>query len=70
MKLKKVMEIICDSYDVTEKEILTAIQQGASTVQEVATATGACGIECRDKIQELLDLHGKDVFKNERRYKI
>lgn len=50
-------EIICVCNNVTREEIVKAIEDGATTVEEVGEATGAgtvCGA-CINTIQEIID---------------
>lgn len=54
-------DIVCNCFQVTKKQILEAIDAGASTVDEVGAATNAgtgCG-GCQSVIENLLRLKGK-----------
>ncbi|QOR35524.1 (2Fe-2S)-binding protein [Clostridium sp. 'deep sea'] len=51
------MEVICACFDVTKNQIIEAINNGASTVDEVGEVTNAgtgCGA-CRDEIQNIIN---------------
>jgi len=49
-------DLICVCAEVTEREILEAIGQGAASVDRVSAETGACGNcgDCRPDVEELL----------------
>lgn len=52
--------MICTCKGITDETIIEAIKNGATTVEEVAEATGAStgacrGYKCKQKIQELID---------------
>lgn len=48
--------VICNCLNITVKDIKEAVENGASTVEEIQEATGAgtvCGV-CIDEIEDLL----------------
>lgn len=50
-------KIVCECYGVTNGDIKNAVDNGASTLEEVQEATGAataCGA-CTDDVQRLVD---------------
>lgn len=56
------MEIICLCKGITEADIIAAIKDGATTVDEVAEKTGATtgfchGGRCRTAITKLIEAH-------------
>lgn len=51
------MEIVCNCFEVTEKDIREAIRNGADTVETIGEMTQAgtgCG-GCVSRIQEIID---------------
>lgn len=50
-------KIVCECFGVTNRQIKEAVENGASTLEEVADKTGAgtgCGA-CSDDLQRLVD---------------
>lgn len=64
MKLKKTIESICTANEIQKKDVLLAIELGATTLHEIESKISICGnCGCREKVQELLDRHAKKTFR-------
>lgn len=67
MKLKKIKSYLCSQNQTSEKEVLTLIENGETTVNKIIEKTNSCGnCGCREKVQEMLDKFSKEVFFSKR----
>lgn len=55
--------IVCHCARVTDRDIRTAIERGATTVSAVVKTTGAgrCCEPCRDEIRSLLNVNARET---------